>query len=109
MTLEFTWAGSTSSNSLPSCQWCGQVHFAGICPKVKSIEYFPNGQVKWVEFWGPMTYNGNNFTPVMELKPTKATCEVCDAPIEFNEQYGIWMHLRSGVNHTASPKEGSVL
>lgn len=49
--------------------------------------------------------DGIKLTPILEPKPTKGSCEVCNAPIEFNEQLGIWMHLRSGVNHTASPKE----
>lgn len=98
------------------CQWCSQYHSGGMCPQIKSIEYYENGEVKRVEFWGLIAYDGVKFTSVggtvtlteaeiLKPKSTKGTCDICDAPIEFNEQYGVWMHLRSGVNHTASPKE----
>jgi len=31
------------------CPHCGMFH-SGVCPKIKSIEYFPNGSVKKVEY-----------------------------------------------------------
>lgn len=36
--------------TMPSCRYCGPfiVH-SGACPKVKSVEYYPNGAVKSVE------------------------------------------------------------
>ena len=42
--------------SSSSCPYCGTdfsvvYHFGGMCPKVKAIEYFPNGAVKRVELW----------------------------------------------------------
>jgi len=42
--------------SSSSCPYCGTdtsvvYHFGGMCPRVKVIEYFPNGAVKRVEFW----------------------------------------------------------
>lgn len=33
-----------------TCRWCGWAH-AGVCPRVKAIEYHPNGEVKRVEFF----------------------------------------------------------
>ncbi len=32
------------------CPYCSKVFHSGICPKVKSIEYYPNGTIKMVEF-----------------------------------------------------------
>lgn len=32
-----------------ACQWCGNFH-AGVCPRVRLIEYFETGAVKRVEF-----------------------------------------------------------
>jgi hypothetical protein len=32
-----------------ACGWCGLIH-GGTCPRVKAIEYHPNGQIKRVEF-----------------------------------------------------------
>lgn len=36
------------------CGWCsggsGQVYHIGACPRVRSIEYYPDGAVKRVEF-----------------------------------------------------------
>ena len=34
---------------LGTCRWCSTWHI-GTCPRVKSIEYFPDGTVKRVEF-----------------------------------------------------------
>ena len=33
-----------------TCQWCGATH-VGVCPRVKSIDYGPTGQVKCVELF----------------------------------------------------------
>ncbi len=38
-------------DQLQSCCHCGGCH-SGTCPKVKAIEYFPNGGVKRVEYHG---------------------------------------------------------
>lgn len=35
------------------CRWCGLIH-GERCPSVKSIEFFPDGQVKKVEFLTPV-------------------------------------------------------
>ncbi len=39
------------------CKWCSvdsyKIWHGGKCPKVKAIEYHPNGAVKRVEFYGP--------------------------------------------------------
>lgn len=39
-----------------TCQWCGMIH-TGSCPRVKATEYYPDGTVKRVEFWDPVTVN----------------------------------------------------
>ena len=36
----------------PTCAYCGVWH-SGTCPKVKSIEYHPDGTVRRVEFHDP--------------------------------------------------------
>lgn len=36
------------------CEYCGNAFHHGICPKVKAMEYFPDGTVKRVEFHGPV-------------------------------------------------------
>lgn len=37
---------------LGKCPWCGGIHSA-TCPRVKALEYGPNGQVTRVEFHPP--------------------------------------------------------
>ena len=32
------------------CEHCGAWHSFGVCPRVKAIEYHPNGTVKRVEY-----------------------------------------------------------
>lgn len=48
------WNGPTSSDTvqLSTCRWCGCSH-DGMCPRVKTIEYYRNGSVKRVEFHEP--------------------------------------------------------
>lgn len=44
---------SSAPLDLPKCRWCStanQVVYHAPCPKVRSIEYYPNGTVKKVEF-----------------------------------------------------------
>lgn len=33
-----------------NCAWCGGLHPQTICPKVKAIDYYPDGTMKRVEF-----------------------------------------------------------
>lgn len=33
-----------------TCQWCGCLHPNQTCPRVKKIEYHPDGTVKNIEF-----------------------------------------------------------
>ncbi len=49
----FTTSGSTTI--LPTCPYCNGIH-AGVCPRVKAIEYHENGNVKRVEFLTPGDY-----------------------------------------------------
>lgn len=43
--------GNTTAVPVPmgGCQWCAGNHI-GTCPRVKSIEFHPNGAIKRVEF-----------------------------------------------------------
>jgi hypothetical protein len=45
---------SASTGTAP-CQHCG-LHHQGVCPRVKAIEYYPDGTVKRVEFKGASDY-----------------------------------------------------
>lgn len=38
-----------TTNIDKSCPYCGNNH-SGVCPRVKSIEYFPDGTIKKVDF-----------------------------------------------------------
>lgn len=42
-----SWGSGTTT--WRSCGWCGLLH-TGVCPRVKVIEYYPDGQIKRVEF-----------------------------------------------------------
>lgn len=48
---------------LDSCFHCGCSH-TGVCPRIKSIEYFPNGTIKKVEY-----FDGGNHTPSIPISP----------------------------------------
>ncbi len=50
-----TTAGGTTT--LVGCPYCGLIH-TGTCPRIKSIEYYPNGIVKRVELhsMGPFSF-----------------------------------------------------
>jgi len=34
-----------------TCNHCGFIH-DGVCPRIKSIEYFENGTIKKIEYYG---------------------------------------------------------
>jgi hypothetical protein len=38
------------------CQWCGAHHINIICPRVKAIDFYPDGTHKRVEFKTEMDY-----------------------------------------------------
>lgn len=38
------------------CQYCGFIHDS-VCPRVKKVEYYPDGQTKCVEFVEPKPAN----------------------------------------------------
>ena len=42
----------TSVHGGGTCAYCGQWH-TGLCSRIKSIEYHPNGQISRVELRGP--------------------------------------------------------
>lgn len=35
------------------CGHCGMFHSSGACPRVKAIEYYPDGSIKRVEYHPP--------------------------------------------------------
>lgn len=41
-----------NSQSVICCEYCGCYH-TGVCPKIKAIEYHPDGAIKRVEFHEP--------------------------------------------------------
>jgi hypothetical protein len=45
-------ANTAASDALHACRYCG-VHHPGECPRVKAIDYYPDGTTKRVEFHGP--------------------------------------------------------
>lgn len=48
MTKQITTTIGTTQYWIALCRWCGYTH-SGVCPRVKAIEYFPDGAVKRVE------------------------------------------------------------
>jgi hypothetical protein len=53
MTLSNVWPTSTTGTLLayPKCRWCSYYH-DGVCSLVKAIDYYPDGSIKRVEFFG---------------------------------------------------------
>ena len=51
-TIEGVTFGSSScgQSNIQYCSYCGAYH-NGMCPKVRSIEYYPNGTIKTIEFF----------------------------------------------------------
>ena len=56
----------TSALMPTPCAYCGGIH-TGTCPRVKRIEYHPNGTVASVEFHAQATPQAFNFVGTMEL------------------------------------------
>mgnify|MGYP001594088586 CR=1 FL=1 len=54
-----------TTSVLEPCQWCGMSGHTGICPTIKAIEYFEDGQIKRVEFKVPADY----MTPILPSPP----------------------------------------
>jgi hypothetical protein len=44
-----------TTNSIAPCPHCGATHTT-TCPKIKAIDYYPNGAVKRVEFKSAQDY-----------------------------------------------------
>jgi hypothetical protein len=68
--LEKAMASSTAMPT-PKCPWCGQTTHLGLaqCPRVKSMEYHPDGiALKTVEFW-PLVPQGCDHKWVSRVKP----------------------------------------
>ena len=48
--FEKNWEDSTSAVAVDgTCKWCGETH-RGMCPRVRTIEYYETGTVNRVEF-----------------------------------------------------------
>lgn len=47
----------SASRTMHICPYCNRPH-GGVCPLVKSIEYYPNGQIKVVEFKDQVEFKG---------------------------------------------------
>ncbi len=41
---------NTAGNMMNTCAHCGMYHPNGVCPRIKAIEYWPNGTMKRVEY-----------------------------------------------------------
>lgn len=48
------------------CRWCGMIH-GPKCPSVKAMEFYSDGSVKRVEFFGP-----NDYPPLKITSPSGA-------------------------------------
>lgn len=49
LTLEYPYRYVTGGGALKYCEHCGSCH-VGVCPRIKMIEYHPNGVIKRVEY-----------------------------------------------------------
>lgn len=54
------------------CSYCGQPQHPGVCPMVKAIEYHENGNIKRVEFHGPVTVSLGPVPTVAQGIPASA-------------------------------------
>lgn len=41
---------SSTSVTMSSCKHCEMIH-GGVCPKIKAIEYYPDGSIRRVEYY----------------------------------------------------------
>ena len=58
--FEKNWEDSTSAVAVDgTCKWCSETH-RGMCPRVKTIEYYETGTVKRVEFITASCRSGRN-------------------------------------------------
>jgi hypothetical protein len=53
------------------CFWCG-IHHDALCPKVESIEYYPDGTIRKITFFapGPVVSYGLHLPGMGETKPS---------------------------------------
>jgi len=45
------------------CGHCGQFHGAFVCPRIRHMEYFSNGMVKFVDYHPPADINWQAYAP----------------------------------------------
>jgi hypothetical protein len=75
-----------SLSSLTICEHCGsEISHKGKCPRIKCIEYWPNGTLKYVQYfsaseqysWTAMNQPVYNITPKEHFIPnySPTTCE----------------------------------
>ena len=64
--------GSATTSLTPYCGHCGGIH-QGPCPRIKAVEYYPNGTMKRVEYHGVAT----DAETLSILSNTFQLCEMC--------------------------------
>jgi len=86
-----------SSVSEGQCPWCGLWHIGGgTCPRVKSLEYWPNGTIKRVEFHdeAPKIEPANYIVIDGELR--RLVDEVPPGAIPLSPNAGLFRYIASG-------------
>lgn len=76
---------STTNPPLDTCPHCGNAH-SGQCPRVKAIEYYPDGKIKRVEYKedAPVPYADWTYRPYPWY------------PYPFMPTYPTWTSTTSG-------------
>jgi hypothetical protein len=59
----------TIAAGVQRCAHCGNYHM-GVCPRVKSIEYYENGQIQRIEYFSSL--------PVYRTHTDDSVCEWCN-------------------------------
>lgn len=70
MSDAFTYHTDSTSTWTP-CRWCGYVQHMGVCPRVKALDYYPDGTIKHVEFFPQWAAPGK--TKPIEIVPEEST------------------------------------
>jgi hypothetical protein len=66
-----------TTNGYQPCAHCGVYH-SGRCPQVKAIEYYPNGNIKRIEFIGPGDYLAPLGVPLPPSDPLSPPYRISD-------------------------------
>jgi hypothetical protein len=60
--------GEASTNAMPTCSYCGGWH-TGMCPRIKSIDYYPDGSIKHVELVHPHPVGSGTWPAHVSIEP----------------------------------------